>query len=326
MLLTVASQHRVVFVGGKGGVGKTSVASAVALARAREGANVLLVSTDPAHSVGHLWRREVGDSATALSDTYQSRLQAVEIDPEVTVAHHLAEVRAAMLKMLPPDMHEQAERHLQLARDAPGTLESAVLDRLASIVVDASDAHDLVVVDTAPSGHTLRLLAQPQRLAAWTEMLLANRDRADRFGAAIRGLGGGRPRGTDHDTDAEIRRVLTRRHRLYTAFRDVVFNPQATCFVTVTTPEYLPIAETLEVQQHLAKLGVKMAAVVVNRASPSDSGPLLRARHDRERSHIQVLRAAVQSQPIIELPLLPSDLSGESGMCEMADALATAGS
>src|SRR5690606_30191994 len=121
--------------------------------------------------------------------------------------------------------------------------------------------------DTAPSGHTLRLLTLPEQLTAWTETLLASRDRSDRFGAALRGLGGG---GEEIDRDAELRRILVRRRDRFSRLRDVVTDPARTGFVVVLTAERLPIAETMEVYEKLVDLGVDVSALVANGRSPGD--------------------------------------------------------
>src|SRR5690606_35093989 len=171
MLLNAIDDRRAVFVGGKGGVGKTSIASALALASARRGSRVLVVSTDPAHNLGHLWQRAVGDEVTTLWDG-SGRVDGVEIDPARTVDAHLAAVSDTMTRLLPEHLHRAARDHLDSARDAPGTHESAVLERVAETLETGLDRYDLVIFDTAPSGHTLHLLAMPERMTGWTEKLL----------------------------------------------------------------------------------------------------------------------------------------------------------
>lgn len=318
MLLSLAAQRRVLFVGGKGGVGKTSVASATALARARAGATVLVVSTDPAHNLGHVWDRPVGDEPTPLTDE-PIVLDGVEIDPEVTVDQHLAAVRSTMLRLLPERMHAPAEQHLALARTSPGTHESAVLDRVAQCLELGLESYDLVVFDTAPTGHTLHLLALPEQLTSWTAGLLANRDRAERFSAAVRGLGGGEPQA---DRDAELRRLLLRRSRRFALIRDVLVDAERTSFVVVLTAERLPVAESVALCRSLRELGVDVGAVVVNRRSPEDAGALLAGRRRLEDEQLAVLAAEVPGTPTLEVPLLPDDLVGAAGLQALADALA----
>lgn len=317
MLLDLIAARRVVFVGGKGGVGKTSIAAALALGRARAGARVLLVSTDPAHNLGHLWDRPVGDEPVRLTGPGTGHVDGLEIDPERTVEQHLSAVAGTMRRLLPERMHAPAARHLELARQAPGTHESAVLERIAEAVERGEKDYDLVVFDTAPSGHTLRLLALPEQLTSWTETLLANRDRSERFGAAVRGLGGGE----ETDRDAELRRILVRRRDRFSRLRDAVADPARTGFVIVLTAELLPIAETVEVHEKLAGLGVDVAALVANRRSPADAGELLARRREQEDGHLVRLRERVPDVPLLDVPLLPGDLVGAEALAALADRL-----
>ena len=321
MLLDLVASQKVVFVGGKGGVGKTSIAAALALGRARAGARVLLVSTDPAHNLGHLWDRPVGDEPVRLAapSGTAGHVDGLEIDPERTVERHLAAVAATMRRLLPERMHGPAARHLELARQAPGTHESAVLERIAAAVELGDEAYDLVVFDTAPSGHTMRVLSLPEQLTTWSETLLANRDRAKRFGAAVRGLGGGRD---ETDRDAELRRILIRRRDRFARLRDVVTDPARTGFVIVLTAEPLPIAETTEVYEKLVGLGVKVTALVANRRSPADAGDLLARRRKREDDHLARLRRRIPDVPLVDVPLLPGDLVGADALTALADRLA----
>lgn len=327
MLLDLLSSRRVVFVGGKGGVGKTSVAAALALGRARAGARVLLVSTDPAHNLGHLWERPVGDEPVRLASRGDlahrvragtaGHVDGLEIDPERTVEQHLSAVAETMRRLLPERIHASARRHLELARQAPGTHESAVLERIAEAVELGEEAYDLVVFDTAPSGHTLRLLALPEQLTSWTETLLANRDRSERFGAAVRGLGGG----AETDRDAELRRILVRRRNRFSRLREVVTDSEQTGFVVVLTAELLPIAETIEVYQKLTGLGIDVAALVANRRSPSDADELLARRRRTEDEHLVRLRRQLPDVPLLDVPLLPGDLVGAEALAALAGRL-----
>ncbi len=325
LLLTsraLADGQRVLFVSGKGGVGKTSVAAAVALARARAGQRVLLVSTDPAHNLGHVWDQEVGDDATRLVTCPNGGyVDGLEIDPAATVERHLGAVGATLRRLLPERLHAQAEQHLALAREAPGTHESAVLERVAEAVEDGLTTHDTVVFDTAPTGHTLRLIALPEQLSAWTETLLANRDRADRFGAALRGLGGAPGAEPTLDRDAELRRVLVARRRRLGTLRDVVQDPARTSFVLVLTAERLPVVETLELHRQLVGLGIDVRDLVVNRRSPADAGALLAQRRLVEDAHLATVARALPGVPLREVPLLPGDLVGEAALGVLAEAL-----
>lgn len=338
MLLRTVSGLRVVFVGGKGGVGKTTVASTLAVARARAGARVLVVSTDPAHNLGHLWDREVGDAPVRLA-TFSDEpsglsgrpsafsgdgsgtgcVDGLEIDPRATLDRHLASVERMMRRMLPERMRPHAERHLELAREAPGSFEAAVLERVADAAALGMDEYDLVVFDTAPSGHTLRLLTLPGQLTTWTESLLKNRDRSERYSAAMRSIAG--TSGDDDpvaSADAELRRTLIRRRDRFERLRAVVTDRALTGFVVVFTPERLPVAETLEVADSLTALKVPLAALVANRRSPGDAGELLRLRRVAEDAQVERVRQALPGTPLTEMPLMPGELVGQAALVEFA--------
>lgn len=336
MLLELAAARRVLFVGGKGGVGKTAVASATALAQARAGRRVLVVSTDPAHNLGHLWERPVGDRITPLArDLGGGALDGIEVDPVSTTDAHLAAVGATIRRLMPEHLAAEVDKHMELARDSPGTHESAVLERIAELVDTDLDDYDLIVFDTAPSGHTARLMALPEIMSAWTEGLLRRRGRAEKFGAALRGLedrdaasesilGTGRPRDPREERDLEIRRILLRRRERFEALREVLVDAERCSFVIVLAAERLPVLETAELHEQLVRAGVHVGALVVNKRSPADAGDFLAERRALEEVHVATLRGALPGVPLLQVPLLPGDVVGQEALERFGDALAQA--
>jgi arsenite-transporting ATPase len=336
MLLELAAARRVLFVGGKGGVGKTAVASATALAQARAGRRVLVVSTDPAHNLGHLWERPVGDRITPLArDLGGGALDGIEVDPVATTDAHLAAVGATIRRLMPEHLAAEVDKHMELARDSPGTHESAVLERIAELVDTGLDDYDLIVFDTAPSGHTARLMALPEIMSAWTEGLLRRRGRAEKFGAALRGLedrdaasesivGTGRPRDPREERDLEIRRILLRRRERFEALREVLVDAERCSFVIVLAAERLPVLETVELHEQLVRAGVHVGALVINKRSPADAGDFLAERRALEEVHVATLRGALPGVPLLQVPLLPGDVVGQEALERFGDALAQA--
>ena len=336
MLLELAAARRVLFVGGKGGVGKTAVASATALAQARAGRRVLVVSTDPAHNLGHLWERPVGDRITPLArDLGGGALDGIEVDPVATTDAHLAAVGATIRRLMPEHLAAEVDKHMELARDSPGTHESAVLERIAELVDTGLDDYDLIVFDTAPSGHTARLMALPEIMSAWTEGLLRRRGRAEKFGAALRGLedrdaagesvvGTDRPRDPREERDLEIRRILLRRRERFEALRAVLVDAGRCSFVIVLAAERLPVLETVELHEQLVRAGVHVGALVVNKRSPADAGDFLAERRALEEVHVATLRGALPGVPLLQVPRQQGDVVGQEALERFGDALAQA--
>ena len=318
MLLNSIDSRKTIYVGGKGGVGKTTISSGIAHALAEHGRRVLVASTDPAHSLGHLWRVSIGDTPVKLAETRNGDLHGIELDPQATVDRHLAAVRSTMERMLPERMHRAARQHLDLAAQAPGSHESAMLERVAAVTELTGTDFDTVVFDTAPTGHTLRLLSLPERLAGWTERLLANRDRSERYQAAMSSLVTGRH---SDEPESELRRMLLRRRQRFDAMRTDIQDGSA-AFVAVTVAERLPLAEHAELVSELGVLGVDLAGVVVNRRAPRGSGALLEARNALEEAALDQQPPAAAGIPMVSLPLMAEDLSGSEQIARIGSMLA----
>lgn len=288
----------VTFFGGKGGVGKTTLAAAAAWKAAQQH-STLLVSTDPAHNLGHLWDVSLGDTPTAVAD----RLDIVEIDPAEVTERHLAEVQRTMHKMMPERLHSQVNRHLDLARQSPGTHESALLERMADLV---DTDYERIIFDTAPSGHTARLVELPEIMQAWTDGLLERRDRSDRFSSLVRGLGGEAGSDQVDKRNQEIRSILWRRRERFVRLRATL--QQNSEFYLVLTPERLPVLETTEFYHQLQDSGMTVGGVIVNRRSPQGQGSFMEARRRVEDAALSGLELPV---PTVEVPLLPADVGPE---------------
>ncbi|TCD19479.1 ArsA family ATPase [Pseudomonas sp. IC_126] len=320
MLLALAARSRVLFIGGKGGVGKTTVAAATALQQARAGRGVLLVSTDPAHNLGHLWNRSIGSNTVRLA----AGLDGLELDPEQTVRQHLDEVGSALRRLMPPHLAGEVDKHMSLSRDAPGMHEAALLERIADTIIQGMDDYDLLVFDTAPSGHTSRLMALPEMMTAWTEGLLQRQERSKRFGDVLRNLGKddgglgesilGRETSDGNDRQQRVRQLLYRRRERFSQLRDVIQDRQRCAFVIVLAAERLPVLETIELQAQLQRSGIEVAGLVVNKRSPVEAGAFLAERHAQEQRHLDTLQRALPNLPLQQLPLLAEDVVGETAL------------
>lgn len=326
MLLELARSKRILFFGGKGGVGKTTVSAATALAMAMEGKRVLLVSTDPAHNLGHLFNREIGPRPVRLA----SNLDGMELDPEQTVNEHLNEVSGSLRKLMAPHLAGEVDKHIELSRDAPGMQEAAIMERIAEVVEQAAREYDMLVFDTAPSGHTARLIALPEMMSAWTDGLIKRRDKAERFSSVLRNMGsdksiGNKVLGGQEDPLAEresaIRSLLNRRKRRFSDLRTALSDAQRTSFIIVLAAERLPVLETIELHDQLRRTGVKVGGLIVNKRLPDGLGDFLTERRVQEEVHLATLREALPDLPRQDLTLVAHDVVGLEALERFARAL-----
>ncbi len=326
MLLDLARSKKILFFGGKGGVGKTTVSAATAIARANEGARVLLVSTDPAHNLGHLFDRPIGAQAVRIT----AGLDALELDPKSTVEAHMREVSSALYQLMPANQHGEIDKHMSLSRDAPGMQEAALLERIAEVVETGVEEYDLVIFDTAPSGHTARLMVLPQMMSAWTEGLIQRREKADRFADIVRGLGSDSSMedktigGADQEEkqrESKIRQILLRRRNKFVHLRDKIADPDLTSFVIVLAAERLPVLETIELHEQLQQTGISVDCLVVNKRAPANAGEFLDERRAQEEIHLQTLADALPDVTRQDLHLLAHDIVGLTAVEELSTRL-----
>lgn len=318
-------------MGGKGGVGKTTTAAALAVTAASQGRLCLLVSTDPAHSLGDIFERDIGGHQKPLADN----LWGLEIDPDAEAGRHICTVKDQMKTMVHPRLYDEIDRQLDLAQHSPGATEAALLERVATLMGEDGSKFDLVIFDTAPSGHTVRLLSLPEVMAAWTDGLLRRRERSSRLSATLRHLGGGTVKGDDlslidnaedHPRDSlssRINSVLQARRRTFLVARERLLDPSSTAFLLVVNPDKLSILESRRVTDVLARFDVSVSGVVVNRVLPTEAGgEFFEARREQEQAYLQEIDDVFGRLPRVVVPLLEHDVHGVAALHKVGELIA----
>ena len=294
---------RILFFGGKGGVGKTTCSAAVALAASRTGRRVLLVSTDPAHSTSDIFERPF----TSEEREILPNLFGLEIDAEFVAGRYVADVKEQVAKMFSPSVVGAANRQIDLAASMPGVGDVALFERLTQIVAARESAYDLVVFDTAPTGHTVRLLQMPELLRTWIDALAGQRRRAVERDRAIRVDDS---ESTEDEPDPIVVALARRRQRL-AEVRARLVDHRDTSFVLVLVPERLPIEETARAAAALVESGIEVGSLIVNRVLPDGlEGEFYVARRRQEAVYRREIDERFAALDRIVIAQLESDVYG----------------
>jgi arsenite-transporting ATPase len=275
---------RNLFFTGKGGVGKTSVACATAIALAERGQRVLLVSTDPASNLDEVLGTPLTGEPRPVPGV--TGLQALNIDPEAA-AHAYRERMVGPYRGVLPDA---AVRSIEEQLSGACTVEIAAFDEFSKLLGDprATADFDHVVFDTAPTGHTLRLLELP---AAWTGFLESNVGGTSCLGP----LAG-----------------LKAQQALYDGSRKALVDGNSTALVLVSRPDRAALREAERTRRELATLGVERQELIVNGIfRATDATDPVAASMERRGAEAQAtLPAGIRALSRTELPLLPFGLVG----------------
>ena len=331
--------------GGKGGVGKTTCAAATGLALTAAGRRTLVVSTDPAHSLSDSFEVDVGPEPAELegsasleasaaieqseTDTphepdadRSGGLWAVEIDPETRRDRYekLARALAADLRSAGISLSDAEVEELFAGGAPAGSDEIAALDLLVEYV--ESGEWDVVVLDTAPTGHTLRLLEMPGVMGRALETARSLRGQARRIGSAARTAMFGPMSMFGGESDDEDESLAAFRARLERA-RELLTDPERTEFRVVLLPESMAISESERLVDRLREAGVPVEQLVVNRVleEPHEGCPRCESRRARHEERVADIRERFPRLEAVTLPDLEGEVQGRESLAVIAERL-----
>jgi arsenite-transporting ATPase len=287
----IQSPTRILFFTGKGGVGKTSAACATAIGLTDEGKRVLLVSTDPASNLDEVLGVTLTSAPTAVPRV--PGLSALNIDPEQAAHDYRERIVGPYRGVLPAVAVASMEEQLSGAC----TVEIAAFDEFSKLLGDeaATAAFDHVIFDTAPTGHTLRLLELP---AAWTGFIDAN-------------VGGTSCLGPLSGLDAQ--------KALYASSNQALRDPAQTILVLVARPDRSSLKEAERTRAELAQLGVGNVRLILNgvfRARDTSDATAV-AMEARGRASLEALPEGLRELARVDVPLLPFGLVGIEALRKM---------
>ena len=276
---------RFMFFTGKGGVGKTSMACATAIYLAAQNKRVLLVSTDPASNVGQVFGVTIGNTITAISSV--SHLFALEIDPQAAAQVYRDKIVGPVRGVLPDAVVRNIEEQLSGAC----TTEIATFDEFTGLLTDdvLKKEYDHIIFDTAPTGHTIRLLQLP---SAWSSFLEEGKGDASCLGP----LAG-----------------LEKQRNQYLAAVEALANPLHTRLILVARAQESTLREVARTHDELAAIGLTQQYLVINGVLPQSatgSDSLGLAVYAREQRALADIPANLRSLPCDHLPLKAFNLFG----------------
>ncbi len=299
---------RIVFFGGKGGVGKTTCSSAFAISCAKSGDKTLLVSTDPAHSLADVFGVTIGPEIIQLADN----LYALEIDAELESKRYTDRIKSELPHGISPVIVEEITRQIDAAVLSPGSEEAAIFDKFIEIIEDRVHEYDRIVFDTAPTGHTLRLLSLPELLGGWMDSMIKKRKQALNLMKMVSGENKERHKQIDEDKTLAL---LSARKLKMEKARDIMVDSGNMEFVFVLNPEKLPIVETKRAMEILKKYHVPVAGVVVNRTIPEEfcvGNAFWSKRKALEQQYMDMIHTEFEDQILTVLPLMEDDVRGNT--------------
>jgi len=276
---------RFLFFTGKGGVGKTSIACATSIQLAEAGKRVLLVSTDPASNVGQVFGITIGNRITAIPAV--ARLSALEIDPQAAAQVYRDRIVGPVRGVLPDTVVKGIEEQLSGAC----TTEIAAFDEFTALLIDSTltKDYDHIIFDTAPTGHTIRLLQLP---GAWSGFLEEGKGDASCLGP----LAG-----------------LEKQREQYKAAVDALADGSRTRLILVARAQQATLREVARTHEELAAIGLRQQYLVINGVLPHIEvvhDPLADAIYEREQTALSAIPDDLNTLPRDLVMLKPFNLVG----------------
>ena len=288
---------KIIFVGGKGGVGKSTSSAAIALESSIRGYKTLLISTDPAHNVGHIFDMKIGGKISVI----ETNLYALEIDPERETDLYIKTVKENIKGAVQPTMMEEVYRQLDTAKSSPGADEAALFDKLISIIIEESEHYDKLIFDTAPTGHTIRLLSLPELMGSWIEGLLSKRHRTNETYTRLL-----------HDgerVEDPIFDVLLERKNRFNIARQIMLDKKQTGFIFVLNPEKLPIIETKNAVDILERYDLYVQTLIINRVLPDhEEGGFFQQRKEHQAPYLEEINSTFRGKELLVVPFFSHDI------------------
>jgi arsenite-transporting ATPase len=301
-----------VFVGGKGGVGKTTTSSSFATLMSKHRKSVLIISTDPAHNLSDAFDQQFGKEPTLVKGF--ENLYAMEIDPTVDSD----KIKLPAFGGIEAD--ESTRGFLsELLGAVPGIDEAMGFSQLIQSV-EGDNKFDLIIFDTAPTGHTLRLLNFPTLLEKGLQKLIDIKSKLTSVFSSFAGMFGSQEefQATFDQAFGNIEKMKKTAERVNERMKD----NKATTFLAVCIPEFLSMYETDRLIQELTKFKIDIHNIVINQVLfPDDQCKMCRARFKMQKKYLDQIIEMYDDFSVVLMPLQEEEIRGAEKLKRFADLL-----
>jgi len=302
---------RLIFFGGKGGTGKTTMAATAALylARINPDKKILIMSTDPAHSLSDSFGIEIGDCVTPVPYGEAANLYACELEAKRLFGEFKKNNETVIKKL--------ADRGTYFAQEdiaglfdlsLPGMDEVMAIIEIARLIRERSC--DILLIDTAPSGHTVRMLKLPKQMQKWLEVM----DLMQQKHRFLSSHYSGKKRAKD-SCDIFLDKLATD----LKSVKQLLSDSRATRFVPVTIPEPMSINETERILGALRKINIPVKDIIVNRVIESDGCEICRLKKENQEEFLTEIEDEFAQYNLTRVPLSPVEIRGIEELKRLAD-------
>ncbi len=316
MTLTKLLREPLQFImfGGKGGVGKTSMAAATSLRFAEEYAErhanekILIFTTDPAPSLADSFNQKIGNEPTAVQGA--KNLFAMEIDAKKVLEEFKKEYGKDILDILQQGTYladEETEEIFSL--DIPGLDEVMGLKKITDFM--ESNEYGLYIVDTAPTGHTLRLLSLPELLDDWIKFLASLRWK---YHAMIRQF-------AREERVENADKFLLEMKKTVKKVRELLQDEKRTEFIVVTIAESMGVRETEDLIQSLEEFHIPSRHIIINNIFPASGCDFVKTRRKLQDKYIHEIKEKFTAHQVTEIALQPNEIQGLAGLRDLGKQL-----
>lgn len=286
-----------ILFGGKGGVGKTTCATSTGLYLANEGFKTLVISTDPAHSLSDSLGQKIGDEIKEIKGV--KNFSALEVNAQKALSHFKVKYESQIKKIFDTSTYlDQEDIDSIFSLPIPGIDEVMGFKTIVDLIEEAK--FDKYVVDTAPTGHALRLLTLPELLNEWIKVLAKMRWK---YRYIVETFSGKYNPDEGDDFLVEMKKTVKRIESL--------LKDQRKCeFIAVTIPEDMAILETERLINNLNKYGIKVKQLIVNNVLELRDCEFCRERSNAQEEYVKQIRRKFSNLKTTIIPLQPREVKG----------------